>query len=49
MEDGCYFIGHFRDGKMNGQGILYGPNGDIFRQGKWINNTWYNDFFDHYK
>ena len=37
--DGSKYVGEYRDGKRNGQGIEYAANGTISRSGLWANGA----------
>jgi uncharacterized caspase-like protein len=38
VDDGSKIVSEFKDGKMNGQGIMYEPDGSITSQGIWADN-----------
>ena len=38
------YVGDYKDGKRNGQGIEYASNGSITRQGRWENNSLVQSF-----
>ena len=40
MENGVYYIGHFKNGLRNGKGIEYYSNGNIKYEGDWINDKY---------
>jgi len=37
LKDETYFVGHFKDGIVDGQGKLIKPNGFSY-DGNWVNN-----------
>ena len=37
MQNGKYYIGQYQNGLRNGKGTLYHSNGNIEKEGKWLN------------
>jgi hypothetical protein len=44
FSNGSMYVGEFKDGSFNGQGMEYYPNGSIRRQGRWENGNLVQSF-----
>lgn len=44
FSNGSMYVGEFKDGSFNGQGLEYYPNGSISKQGRWENGNLVQSF-----